>query len=118
MQEIALTVRSGNYPGSLGIPKSLILVGHSFGSVISAAAATAQPGISEGLILTGMHLLNLEVAETKLFCEGFGFNGTNNQGLIDASQLRIASSSSPARWRQLDSVRTKTCVDFQLLTFP
>lgn len=53
LQELATAVKSGKYTSSFGKPESLVLVGHSFGSVISAAAITATPALADGLILTG-----------------------------------------------------------------
>lgn len=53
LQELVAYIHKGKYTGELGIPKALVLVGHSFGSVISAAALTATPEIADGLVLTG-----------------------------------------------------------------
>jgi pimeloyl-ACP methyl ester carboxylesterase len=53
LQELATAVRAGKYTSSFGKPESLVLVGHSFGSVISAAAITAAPALADGVILTG-----------------------------------------------------------------
>ncbi|KAK0124060.1 hypothetical protein ONS95_009046 [Cadophora gregata] len=86
LEELATSVRAGKDIGALGSPKSLVLVGHSFGSVLSAALVTAKPLIAEGLILTG-----------------FSFNGTNGAGFLEAFQPRIASGESP-KWKSLDSV--------------
>jgi alpha-beta hydrolase superfamily lysophospholipase len=52
-EELITSIRNGNYTSTLGKPKSLVLVGHSFGSIITAAVVTANPSITEGLILTG-----------------------------------------------------------------
>lgn len=53
LEELATSVKAGKYTGGFGTPKSLVLVGHTFGSVISAALVTADPSIAEGLVLTG-----------------------------------------------------------------
>ncbi len=53
LQKLAQLIKTGSYTASIGVPKSLVLVGHSFGSGISAAAATIDPDIADGLILTG-----------------------------------------------------------------
>ena len=55
LEELATSIRAGQYTGAFGVPKSLVLVGHSFGSVLSAALATAVPTIAEGLVLTGLY---------------------------------------------------------------
>ncbi|KAH8650942.1 Alpha/Beta hydrolase protein [Tricladium varicosporioides] len=85
LEEISQAIKSGKYTGSLGKPKSLVLVGHSFGSIISCAAVTASPDLADGLILTG-----------------FSFNGTNGAGFLEAFQPRIASGEDP-KWQALDS---------------
>ncbi|KAH6711756.1 Alpha/Beta hydrolase protein [Leptodontidium sp. MPI-SDFR-AT-0119] len=77
LEELATSVKAGKYTGGFGTPKSLVLVGHTFGSVISAALVTADPSIAEGLVLTG-----------------FSFNGTNGAGFLEAFQPRIASGES------------------------
>lgn len=51
--QLARLLKSGKYTGGLGTSKSLVLVGHSFGSSISAAAVVAQSDICDALILTG-----------------------------------------------------------------
>jgi pimeloyl-ACP methyl ester carboxylesterase len=56
-KQLAHIVRSGKYPGSIGKPKSLVLVGHSFGSSISAGVAVAEPDLIDGVIMTGMSLI-------------------------------------------------------------
>ncbi|KAL2060027.1 hypothetical protein VTL71DRAFT_9849 [Oculimacula yallundae] len=85
LEELTTSVRAGKYTGALGTPKALVLVGHSFGSVLSSALVTAKPSIAEGLILTG-----------------FSFNGTNGDGFLEAFQPRIASGES-SKWTSLDN---------------
>jgi len=53
LTELATAVKSGNYTGSTGTPKSLVLVGHSFGSALTSAVVMASPKLADGLILTG-----------------------------------------------------------------
>jgi len=50
---IAKSLREGKYTGNVGKPDKLVLVGHSFGSAISAAVLAAAPELAEGLVLTG-----------------------------------------------------------------
>ncbi|KAI9828492.1 MAG: hypothetical protein M1826_006029 [Phylliscum demangeonii] len=52
--ELIKAVRLGRCSGSAGVPKSVVLVGHSFGSVISNAIVASIPGAADGLILTGL----------------------------------------------------------------
>ncbi|KFY84988.1 hypothetical protein V500_08808 [Pseudogymnoascus sp. VKM F-4518 (FW-2643)] len=84
LQELATAVKSGNYTGAVGVPKSLVLIGHSFGSVLTAAAITASPALADGVILTG-----------------FSYNGTNGAWL-ETLQPRIATAESE-KWNHLDS---------------
>jgi pimeloyl-ACP methyl ester carboxylesterase len=52
ISDLVYTVRA--MTGSTGVPKSLVLVGHSFGSAISAGALTLEPDLVYGVVLTGM----------------------------------------------------------------
>ncbi|EEA21881.1 hypothetical protein TMatcc_008695 [Talaromyces marneffei ATCC 18224] len=83
--QLIISIKSSKYTGSLGKPDSLVVVGHSFGSAISAGTVAANPEICDALILTG-----------------FSYNGSNPVGFVEAAQLRIASSEDP-RWRKLDT---------------
>lgn len=47
------SIKSGKYTASLGKPGSLVVVGHSFGSSISAGTVAANPEICDALVLTG-----------------------------------------------------------------
>ncbi|MCJ1409871.1 hypothetical protein MMC19_003955 [Ptychographa xylographoides] len=60
LQDLVRLVRSGQNTTPVGVPKSLVLMGHSFGSILVAAAATSQPDLTDGLILIS-----------------FSYNGTN-----------------------------------------
>ncbi|KJZ74793.1 hypothetical protein HIM_05910 [Hirsutella minnesotensis 3608] len=46
-------VKSGDLPGGRHKNSKLILVGHSFGSVISLVLTNDHPEVSDGIILTG-----------------------------------------------------------------
>ncbi|PVH74517.1 alpha/beta-hydrolase [Cadophora sp. DSE1049] len=85
LEQLATSIRAGKYTGAFGTPKSLVLIGHSFGSVLSSALVTVVPSIAEGLVLTG-----------------FSFNGTNGAGFLEAFQPRIASGES-SKWKPLDT---------------
>ncbi|KAH8803052.1 Alpha/Beta hydrolase protein [Xylogone sp. PMI_703] len=72
--------------GKFGMkPKSVVLLGHSFGSVISNVLLTSNPDIVDAAVLTGIGYETPSSAETFL-----------------AWQPRLARLQSPGRWRQLD----------------
>jgi pimeloyl-ACP methyl ester carboxylesterase len=50
MGELAKAIRAGKYTANLGKPKSILLVGHSFGSYISQALIASQSDIVEGTL--------------------------------------------------------------------
>ncbi|TVY75796.1 hypothetical protein LSUE1_G003867 [Lachnellula suecica] len=85
LQQLATAVSTGKYTASFGTPKSLVLVGHSFGSIICAAALAATPDLADGVILTG-----------------FNYNATNGAGFLEAFQPRIANGQDP-KWHHLDN---------------
>ena len=53
LRSLSHLIRSGQYTGPIGVPDSIVLVGHSLGSALSAAAIAVEPSLAEGLILTG-----------------------------------------------------------------
>lgn len=53
--ELTKAVKEGKYTGTIGKPEKLVLVGHSYGSAISAGALTAEPGLADAVVLTGMY---------------------------------------------------------------
>jgi pimeloyl-ACP methyl ester carboxylesterase len=85
LQNLTKLVRSGQYTANIGKPKAIVLVGHSFGSILSAAAVTADPRIAEGVILAG-----------------FSYNGTNSAWFNLAAGLRIANGES-TKYSSFDS---------------
>jgi alpha-beta hydrolase superfamily lysophospholipase len=62
LTELATAVKSGNYTGSIGTPKSLVLVGHSLGSVLTNAVVRTSPMLADGLILTGGSFLRSDTS--------------------------------------------------------
>ncbi|OAQ61842.1 alpha/beta-Hydrolase [Pochonia chlamydosporia 170] len=88
LRKITHLIRNGKYLKGFGKPKSVVLVGHSFGSSLSLATITAEPSIADGLILTGYSL-------NATYLNGIGF--------FLASQPRIAAKQHPKKWRQLDT---------------
>lgn len=57
LRSLSQLIRSGQYTGEIGVPDALVLVGHSLGSALSAAAVAAEPDLAEGLVLTGEETL-------------------------------------------------------------
>jgi hypothetical protein len=53
LAELATAVKSGNYTGSFGIPEALVLVGHSFGSVVTSCVILNYLALADDSILTG-----------------------------------------------------------------
>ncbi|KAL7904240.1 Alpha/Beta hydrolase protein [Trichoderma velutinum] len=84
LQSLAKSIRSGNYSTSGKAPKKLVLVGHSFGSALSAGALTAEPDLADGVA-------------------GYSYAGFNPGGFVQAAGLRIADKQHPVKWRQLDN---------------
>jgi pimeloyl-ACP methyl ester carboxylesterase len=56
LQSLAHSIHSGQYTGAIGKPTKLVLVGHSFGSTISAGALTLELDLADGVVLTGILL--------------------------------------------------------------
>ena len=54
LQQLSSLIRAGNYTGSFGPPSKLVHVGHSYGSLISNGLIATTPGLSDGVILTGI----------------------------------------------------------------
>ncbi|CAG8954711.1 hypothetical protein HYFRA_00004634 [Hymenoscyphus fraxineus] len=87
LAQLAALVKSGAYTGTLGVPKSTVLIGHSFGSTITHAVAKSKPGAADAIILTG-YSNNATLVKTPV--------------LISAWQLKIANLFREA-WSQLDT---------------
>jgi pimeloyl-ACP methyl ester carboxylesterase len=62
LAELAAAIKSGNYTGSGGPPKSLVLVGHSFGSAVTSSVVMNFPKLADGLILTGWSFLTSDTS--------------------------------------------------------
>lgn len=86
LKNLTNAVKAGCYTGSIGKPKSLVLVGHSFGSALVAATVTASPDIVDGIIMTG-----------------FSFNSPNAVGFLQGFAPRIASTVHLNKWSDLDA---------------
>lgn len=117
LTELATAVKFGNYTGSIGTPKSLVLVGHSFGSAITSAVIRASPTLADGLILTGWSFLRSDALfHAKIAPTGFNFNVNVSRGsaALETLQPRIASGEDP-KWRILDNVLIFYKLDYILL---
>ncbi|KIW12549.1 hypothetical protein PV08_09826 [Exophiala spinifera] len=88
LQRLVGTVRDTKYKDRFGRPKSVVLVGHSFGSGISLATVALDPTIADGLVLTGFSL---------------NTSYSNPIGFAMAAQPRIAALQNPQKWSQLDT---------------
>ncbi|SPO00266.1 uncharacterized protein DNG_03111 [Cephalotrichum gorgonifer] len=86
LQELTNQLKAGKHIKSK--PKSVVLVGHSYGSALSLGAATADPKIADALVITGLSL-----------------NSTyqNTKGFLQVTQPRIASKQRPQQWGKLDT---------------
>jgi pimeloyl-ACP methyl ester carboxylesterase len=86
LAELSKAVKAGKITGSLGVPKKVVQVGHSFGAGITAQLLHTHPEVSDGAILTG--------ASFKGFVEEF---------IWQSWQPRIANKKRPRRWQALDN---------------
>ncbi|KAL9609827.1 MAG: hypothetical protein Q9167_005432 [Letrouitia subvulpina] len=77
-------IRAGQFTGEIGVPSSVVLVGHSFGSFTSNALVAAQPLIVDGIVMTG-----------------YSLNGGNTQIIFEGS--RVAAIQNRKRFGELDS---------------
>jgi pimeloyl-ACP methyl ester carboxylesterase len=71
----------------MGPPKKIALVGHGFGSYISAAVVAKDPGVADAVVLTGF---------------GYGLDAL----VAEPLNLRIAKSQNQANWGHLDGYLT------------
>ena len=84
LDELAAQVKAGQYTDSLGVPKKLVLVGHSIGSFFTNSLFVEAPEIADAAILTGIGFTQDGATET----EAFG--------------LRIAAHQDK-KWSELDN---------------
>ncbi|PVH80876.1 alpha/beta-hydrolase [Cadophora sp. DSE1049] len=90
LEQLVNQIRTGKFSPK---PKNVVLIGHSFGSVISNALLVSDPGLVDGVVLTG---ISYKIPDTAV--------------AFEAWQPRLARVQSPGRWRQLDGGYT-TWVD-------
>ncbi|KAN0104869.1 alpha/beta-hydrolase [Hyaloscypha variabilis] len=84
LDQIARQIRAGNYTGTIGVPKKIVFVSHSYGSAISTATIAGAPDIADAAVLTGL-----------AFAQNF-------QTVTEAMAPRIASVQDK-RWSYLDA---------------
>lgn len=85
--QLATKIRDGSYTHTIGTPDSLVLVGHSFGSLTSHAVIKKYPHLADAAILTG-----------------FAYGPGNDPKLaLEAFAVRIAKLVNPARFSNLDT---------------
>ncbi|KAK3358291.1 Alpha/Beta hydrolase protein [Lasiosphaeria ovina] len=89
LAELTKLVKAGQFVGGTGKPPAVVLLGHSFGSIISITALANDLSIADGIVLTGALQLEQYVFE--------------RAGIRRGGAIRIASIQSPAKWRQLDT---------------
>ncbi|KAL9045866.1 MAG: hypothetical protein Q9214_001165, partial [Letrouitia sp. 1 TL-2023] len=78
------SIRAGQFTGEIGVPSSVVLVGHSFGSFTSNALVAAQPSIANSIVMTGYSLA-----------------GGNTEIFFEAS--RVAAIQNHKKFGELDS---------------
>ena len=102
--KLTQAVKAGNYTGAIGKPDKLVLVGHSYGSAISAAVATAEPALADGLILTGMFTRVNKDLRGVLIEQGFTFAGLPATSFVQVAQFKMAALQNKEKWGALDTV--------------
>ncbi|KAE8447325.1 hypothetical protein EG329_010883 [Mollisiaceae sp. DMI_Dod_QoI] len=86
LAQLVNLTRSGHFASATTPPPTkVILLGHSFGSVVSNYLLSTFPSLVDGAILTGI-----------------GYHVPDSDVAFEAWQPRLARLQSPGRWRQLD----------------
>ncbi|TAQ84008.1 hypothetical protein B7494_g7666 [Chlorociboria aeruginascens] len=83
LEQLVLALRAGKIGTT---PRNVILIGHSFGSVVSNGLLTLNPNIIDGAVLTGI-----------------GYEAPSIAVTYEALQPRLARLASPSKWGGLDS---------------
>ncbi|KAF2099701.1 alpha/beta-hydrolase [Rhizodiscina lignyota] len=84
LAQLAAQIKAGQYTDTIGPPKKLVLVGHSFGSFTTQGLVAAAPEIADAVILTGI---------------GFTMQGGV---VIESFDLRVAALKDK-KWKGLDN---------------
>jgi pimeloyl-ACP methyl ester carboxylesterase len=85
---LARLLRAGQYTSKIGIPKSLVLVGHSYGSLISNIFLAKFPTLADAAVLTGFAYAP-QPSYTSVF--------------LASQAARIASVQNPGKYAHLDT---------------
>lgn len=88
MASLAKSLRNGQYTGTIGKPESIVLVGHSFGSITSNNLIAKYPKLVDGAVLTAIAYAPVP---------------DQRNLLIETAAPRIASNISPSQSIDLDT---------------
>ena len=100
LASLTKSLRQGHYTyPKFGTPRSLILIGHSFGSATSNAALVHVPSLVDAAVLTG-----------------FGLNGSSVGVNLQAFAPRIARLQRPRKFASFDSAYVTTVDVFSTIT--
>lgn len=86
LSQLVKLVKTGQYTGSIGTPKSVVVLGFSFGSVVTNTLVSNEPTLMDGAVFTGL-----------------GYSPTAFAPFLEAYQPRIASLQNPDKFGQLDT---------------
>lgn len=86
LAKLTQLVLNGHLSPRIPIPKKVIHVGHSYGSLITNGVVATQPNLSDGLVLTG-----------------FSYNDTWIPTFELALSFHLARENNPSRFSQLSS---------------
>jgi dienelactone hydrolase len=76
--QLVKLVKAGRHTGTVGVPKSVVVIGFSFGSFVTNTLVANEPGLMDGAIFTGL-----------------GFAPTAFAPFFEAYSPRIASHADP-----------------------
>jgi len=82
--QLAGQIKAGQYTDTIGLPKKVVLLGHSFGSFITQGLVAVAPDVADAVVLTGIN---------------FAIDGGV---VIEGFDLRVAALQDK-KWKALDS---------------
>ena len=85
---LASQLRAGSYTGTVGTLDSVVLVGHSFGSLTSGNVVAKYPALVDAVVLTGL---------------AYSASGIDPKLVLEAFAPRIASKHEPSKFSDLDT---------------
>jgi pimeloyl-ACP methyl ester carboxylesterase len=86
LTELTTLLRAGTISSSIPIPKKVVHVGHSYGSLLSNGMAAKYPDLSDGIVLTG-----------------YSLNTTWQLWFEISTSFHLASENQPSRFGNLSS---------------